>query len=94
MTGQKSSKVETKDNLDVPSLPRIEVIRRLRERLQPIILFNETEIEACERLRILEINEPDHSEGRVNDLKEIKEAVEKDQDHQAAQGSSKGKYFF
>ena len=40
---------------DVPILPRIEVVRRLRERLQPIILFGETEIEACQRLRIIEV---------------------------------------
>jgi pre-mRNA-splicing factor 18 len=41
---EKSSKEDP--DLDVPTLPRIEVVRRLRERLQPTILFGETELEA------------------------------------------------
>lgn len=49
-------KLSKEEDDDVPILPRIEVVRRLRERLQPIILFGETEIEACQRLRIIEVN--------------------------------------
>ena len=33
-------------------------------------MFGETELEACQRLRILEVNEPEKSEGRGNDFKD------------------------
>jgi len=95
-TKDKSKEKSTDENSlkeeddDVPILPRIEVVRRLRERLQPIILFGETEIEACQRLRIIEVNTTERSNaGRSNDYQEAMEHVEKDLDHQAAQGSSK-----
>ena len=48
------------DNSDLPNLPRDEVIRRLRERLEPILLFGETENDAQVRLRSIEVNEPDN----------------------------------
>lgn len=41
------------------TLPRHEVIRRLRERSEPILLFGESEIEAFKRLRKCEILEPE-----------------------------------
>jgi hypothetical protein len=53
-------------------------------------LFGETELEACQRLRILEVNEPEKSEGRGNDFQDAMDDVEKGLDIQAAQGSSKG----
>ena len=37
----------------------IQVIRRLRERNEPILLFGETDHEAFERLKKLEASEPD-----------------------------------
>lgn len=40
-------------------LPRKEVIRRLRERGEPILLFGETELQAFKRLRKCEISEPE-----------------------------------
>jgi len=40
-------------------LSRQEVIRRLRERGEPILLFGESEIEAFKRLRKCEILEPE-----------------------------------
>ena len=52
-----------------PLLPRVEVMRRLRERLEPILLFGEDEDEACKRLRNLEMNEPEKVEGIRNDFK-------------------------
>ena len=52
-----------------PLLPRVEVMRRLRERLEPITLFGEDEDEACKRLRNLEMNEPEKVEGIRNDFK-------------------------
>lgn len=67
---------------DVPQLPRVEVVRRLRERLQPIFLFGESEAQACLRLRSVELNEPDDNmddklEGAKNDFKEAMDQVEK-----------------
>lgn len=41
------------------TLPRPEVIRRLRERGEPILLYGESEIEAFKRLRKCEILEPE-----------------------------------
>jgi pre-mRNA-splicing factor 18 len=53
-------------------LPRKEVIKRLRERNEPILLFGETEIESFRRLRKLEILEPESSDrGFRNDFQVI-----------------------
>ena len=62
---------------EILPLPRIEVVRRLRERLEPIILFGETEQQALKRLRAIEINEPDRIEGIKNDFKEAMDKVDK-----------------
>jgi pre-mRNA-splicing factor 18 len=87
----KSKLLEKKpEHLEVPALPRIEVIRRLRERMEPIFLYGESEVESCDRLRSIEVNEPDHSEGIKNDFKEAMDKVEKVLDQETAQGSSKG----
>jgi len=50
-------------------MPRVEVVRRLRERHEPILLFGESEEEASKRLRKLELEEPDKIEGIRNDFK-------------------------
>ena len=78
------------DNSDLPNLPRDEVIRRLRERLEPILLFGETENDAQVRLRSIEVNEPDKIEGIRNDFKDAMDRVEKVSDQETAQGTSKG----
>ncbi|XP_013778601.1 pre-mRNA-splicing factor 18-like [Limulus polyphemus] len=57
-------------------LPRKEVIRRLRDRSEPILLFGETEIEAFKRLRRLEILEPEVDRGFRNDFQEAMEKVD------------------
>ncbi|XP_014671447.1 PREDICTED: pre-mRNA-splicing factor 18-like isoform X2 [Priapulus caudatus] len=51
-----------------PMLSRKEVIRRLRERGEPILLFGETECDTFQRLRKLEILEPEKV-GMRNDFK-------------------------
>lgn len=56
-------------------LPRKEVIRRLRERGQPIKLFAETDEESYLRLKQLEISEPDLSNGVGNDYKAAMDKV-------------------
>ncbi|XP_076629796.1 pre-mRNA processing factor 18 [Colletes latitarsis] len=57
-------------------LPRHEVIRRLRERSEPILLFGESEIEAFKRLRKCEILEPEVNKGFRNDFQEAMEQVD------------------
>lgn len=56
-------------------LPRKEVIRRLRDRAQPIRLFGETDEDAYARLKQLEISEPDMSNGMGNDFKAAMDKV-------------------
>lgn len=51
------------------TLSRQEVIRRLRERGEPIRLFAETDYDAFQRLRKIEILAPEVNKGLRNDLK-------------------------
>lgn len=57
-------------------LPRKEVIRRLRERGEPVLLFGEDESVAFQRLRRLEILEPEIDHGFRNDFQEAMEKVD------------------
>ncbi|RWS17320.1 U5 snRNP-associated RNA splicing factor-like protein [Dinothrombium tinctorium] len=66
------------DKVDERILPRKEVIRRLRERGEPILLFGETESESFARLRHLEIAEPEFNRGFRNDFQEAMEKVDQD----------------
>lgn len=64
-SGSSSDKTSSEERV----LPRKEVIKRLRERNQPILLFGETEVDAFRRLRKVEILEPDSSDkGLRNDF--------------------------
>lgn len=58
------------------ALPRKEVVKRLRERGEPVLLFGETEFEAFQRLRKLEILEPEINKGLRNDFQEALERVD------------------
>ncbi|XP_070559911.1 pre-mRNA-splicing factor 18-like [Ptychodera flava] len=60
------------------TLSREEVVRRLRERGQPIRLFGESDLEAFQRLRILEIQEPEINPGMRNDFKAAMDQVDQD----------------
>ncbi|CAH0389627.1 unnamed protein product [Bemisia tabaci] len=60
------------------TLSRKEVIRRLRERGEPILLFGETELESFKRLRQHEILEPEAQKGFRNDFQEALEKVDQD----------------
>ncbi|KAM3926477.1 pre-mRNA-splicing factor 18 isoform 1-T1 [Leptodactylus fuscus] len=51
------------------TLSRQEVIRRLRERAEPIRLFGETDYDSFQRLRKIEILAPEVNKGLRNDLK-------------------------
>ncbi|XP_043229755.1 pre-mRNA-splicing factor 18-like [Amphibalanus amphitrite] len=57
-------------------LSRSEVVRRLRDRLEPILLFGETELEAFRRLRRLEILEPEVNRGMRNDFQAAMDQVD------------------
>jgi pre-mRNA-splicing factor 18 len=48
--------------------PRTDVIKKLRERNQPILLFGETDLDSYRRLRLLETTEPE-LKGQRNDFK-------------------------
>lgn len=48
--------------------PRADVIKKLRERNQPIRLFGESDIDSYRRLRLLETTEPE-LKGQRNDFK-------------------------
>ncbi|KAL5014329.1 hypothetical protein ScPMuIL_008599 [Solemya velum] len=62
----------------ISHLPRKEVIRKLRERNEPIILFGETDVEAYQRLKHLETLEPEikRGEGYENDFKAALDKVD------------------
>ncbi|XP_055380043.1 pre-mRNA-splicing factor 18 [Condylostylus longicornis] len=57
-------------------LPRHEVIRRLRERGEPILLFGESDVESFKRLRQSEISQPESNRGFRNDFQEAMDAVD------------------
>ncbi|CAH3984310.1 pre-mRNA-splicing factor 18 [Pieris brassicae] len=58
------------------SLPRYEVIKRLRERGLPISLFGESELQSFKRLRRIEILEPEANKGFRNDFQEAMDEVD------------------
>merc|ERR1719216_3040 len=58
---------KTEDELAAtPNLPKAELVKRLRERGHPILLFGETLTEACERLKQVEMDAPDAVESQVS----------------------------
>ena len=60
------------------SIPRSEVIRRLRERSEPVLLFGETEGESMERLKQLEMRSPEGLSGLQNDFLKAIERLDRD----------------
>nr|CAB3265183.1 pre-mRNA-splicing factor 18-like [Phallusia mammillata] len=60
------------------TLSRQEVIRRLRDRNEPIRLFAESDYEAFQRLRKLEITTPDIDKGLRNDFKAAMDELEQE----------------
>lgn len=59
-------------------LARSEVIRRLRQREEPIKLFGESDEDAYQRLMKLEVNEQEESHGLTNDFKEAMDKINQD----------------
>uniref|UniRef100_H2ZK04 Pre-mRNA-splicing factor 18 n=1 Tax=Ciona savignyi TaxID=51511 RepID=H2ZK04_CIOSA len=60
------------------TLSRQEVVRRLRDRSEPIRLFGESDYEAFQRLRKLEIMAPDINKGLRNDFKVALDQLEQE----------------
>lgn len=65
------------DNVD-DMLPRKEVIKRLRERGEPILLFGESISEAFLRLKQIQISESETNRGFRNDFQEAMEKLEQE----------------
>jgi pre-mRNA-splicing factor 18 len=61
---------------ELSNLPRSEVIRKLRERGEPILLFGESEVDSFYRLRLLEISAPEINLGYRNDFQEAMDEVD------------------
>ena len=59
-------------------ISRSEVIRRLRERSEPILLFGETQAESMERLKQLEMKSPEGLSGLQNDFLKAIERLDKE----------------
>lgn len=53
------------DGAESVVLPRSEVILRLRDRGEPVLLFGESELDAFKRLRKCEISEPEINKVRI-----------------------------
>jgi len=68
-------------------LHRAEVITRLRARGQAIVLFGETETESRQRLRRLEIEQPDMKEGWKNDFQAALKQVDDELLNEVIQGT-------
>lgn len=64
------------DGRPMAILPRPEVIRRLRERCEPILLYAESELDAFRRLRQSEISEPEINRGFRNDFQAAMDQVD------------------
>ncbi|KAF7994393.1 hypothetical protein HCN44_003865 [Aphidius gifuensis] len=78
-TTNEKEKPESQDSVSNKKdhqLSRPEVIRRLRERCEPILLFGESELVAFQRLRKCEILEPEANKGFRNDFQEAMDQVD------------------
>ncbi|XP_038667869.1 pre-mRNA-splicing factor 18 isoform X1 [Scyliorhinus canicula] len=72
------------------TLSRQEVIRRLRERGEPIRLFAETDYEAFQRLRKIEILTPEINKGLRNDLKAAMDKMDQQYLNEIVAGQEQG----
>ena len=65
-----SEEVENKNNevATIPTLSKAEVVKRLRERGHPILLFGETLTDACERLKQIDMDAPDTAQSQASGL--------------------------
>ena len=85
---QKESLEQIAEKTEKIQLTSNEIINRLRKRGQPIKLFGETELMTYQRLRKLELVEPEESEGSKNDMKILMEKMENESNSNIAKDSS------
>lgn len=71
-----STEMKSNTNQGQKELPRTEVIRRLRDRSEPIRLFGESDGDAFQRLRYIEITQPEVQHGFRNDFKDAMDEVD------------------
>lgn len=74
--GQSDAEANISKSQSQKELPRIEVIRRLRDRNESIMLFGESENDAFRRLRHLEITQPEINHGFRNDFQQAMDEVD------------------
>ncbi|XP_048862972.1 pre-mRNA-splicing factor 18 isoform X2 [Brienomyrus brachyistius] len=72
------------------TLSRQEVIRRLRERGEPIRLFGESDYDAFQRLRKIEILAPEVNKGLRNDLKAAMDKIDQQYLNEIVGGQESG----
>uniref|UniRef100_A0A3Q3IUP4 Pre-mRNA-splicing factor 18 n=1 Tax=Monopterus albus TaxID=43700 RepID=A0A3Q3IUP4_MONAL len=72
------------------TLSRQEVIRRLRERGEPIRLFGESDYDAFQRLRKIEILTPEVNKGLRNDLKAAMDKIDQQYLNEIVGGTEPG----
>ncbi|KAH0616428.1 hypothetical protein JD844_027516 [Phrynosoma platyrhinos] len=72
------------------TLSRQEVIRRLRERGEPVRLFGETDYDAFQRLRKIEILAPEVNKGLRNDLKAALDKIDQQYLNEIVGGQEQG----
>ncbi|XP_077600617.1 pre-mRNA-splicing factor 18 isoform X1 [Stigmatopora nigra] len=72
------------------TLSRQEVIRRLRERGEPISLFGESDYDAFQRLRKIEILTPEVNKGLRNDLKAAMDKIDQQYLNEIVGGTEPG----
>nr|XP_022301382.1 pre-mRNA-splicing factor 18-like [Crassostrea virginica] len=86
-----SSKEKEKTEEKVPQMPRKEVIRRFRDRNEPIRLFGESDYEGYLRLKRLETDEPDaREEGFRNEFKAAMDKVDEDYFKEMVEAATSG----
>ncbi|CAH0553773.1 unnamed protein product [Brassicogethes aeneus] len=75
-TTQSNKDSSLDSDVQTSNLSMKEVISRLRDRGEPIVLFGETELDTFKRLRRYELLEPETNKGFRNDFQEAMEQVD------------------
>ncbi|XP_056000658.1 pre-mRNA-splicing factor 18-like isoform X1 [Ostrea edulis] len=85
------SEVQEQSEEKIPQLARKEVVRRLRDRNEPIRLFGESDYEAYLRLKRLETDEPEaREEGFRNEFKAAMDKVDEDYFKEMVEAATSG----
>jgi pre-mRNA-splicing factor 18 len=82
-----SSSISVEDNTQ--EIPRVEVVKRLRRRGAPILLFGESHMDAQKRLRKMEIDQPELKEGWKNDFQSAMNRVDEELVEEVIKGARK-----